>query len=135
MYWLSILIWEAPSLNAACTVFPRVAPDTRQTLYVPLATFQTLSSMQIQNFNVGMLSTNCYVVNCPETKEAIIIDPGFEATHEAEQVIRFVEENELKVKFIVNTHGAAHDNHTAVIPDRLRHGILVVNGDELAINI
>lgn len=65
--------------------------------------------MQIQTFNVGMLSTNCYVVNCPETKEAIIIDPGFEATHEAEQVIRFVEENELKVKFIVNTHG--HSDH------------------------
>jgi hydroxyacylglutathione hydrolase len=65
--------------------------------------------MQIQSFNVGMLSTNCYVVNCPETKEAIIIDPGFEATYEAEQVIRFVEENALKVKFIVNTHG--HSDH------------------------
>ena len=63
--------------------------------------------MQIQTFNVGMLSTNCYVVNCPETKEAIIIDPGFEADFEAEHVTRYVAENALKVKFIVNTHGHA----------------------------
>lgn len=65
--------------------------------------------MQIQTFNVGILSTNCYVVNCPETREAIIIDPGFEAPYEAEQVIRYVDENALKVKFIVNTHG--HSDH------------------------
>jgi glyoxylase-like metal-dependent hydrolase (beta-lactamase superfamily II) len=63
--------------------------------------------MQIQTFNVGMLSTNCYVANCPETREAIIIDPGFDASYEAEQVIRYVDASTLKVKFIVNTHGHA----------------------------
>jgi len=66
--------------------------------------------MQIQNFNVGALSTNCYVVSCSETKAAIIIDPGFDASHEVEQIIRCVDENALKVKFIVNTHG--HPDHT-----------------------
>ena len=65
--------------------------------------------MQIQTFTVGMLSTNCYVVNCPKTKEAIVIDPGFDAPHEAEQVIRYVDEKAFKVKFIVNTHG--HPDH------------------------
>jgi hydroxyacylglutathione hydrolase len=65
--------------------------------------------MQIQAFNVGMLSTNCYVINCAETMEAIIIDPGFETPHEAELVTRCVEENALKVKFIINTHG--HSDH------------------------
>jgi hydroxyacylglutathione hydrolase len=65
--------------------------------------------MQIKAFNVGVLSTNCYVVNCPETKEAIIIDPGFDASHEAEQIVRYVESAALKVKFIVNTHG--HSDH------------------------
>ena len=63
--------------------------------------------MQIQTFNVGMLSTNCYVVNCSETKEAIIIDPGFDDPYETKQVSRYVDENKLKVKFIVNTHGHA----------------------------
>ena len=66
--------------------------------------------MQIQTFNVGMLSTNCYVVHCPETKEAIIIDPGFDASNEAEQIVRYVDASTLKVKFIVNTHG--HPDHT-----------------------
>jgi len=65
--------------------------------------------MQIQTFNVGMLSTNCYVVNFPKTKEAIVIDPGFDASHEAEQIVRYVDERALKVKFIVNTHG--HSDH------------------------
>jgi glyoxylase-like metal-dependent hydrolase (beta-lactamase superfamily II) len=65
--------------------------------------------MQIQAFNVGMLSTNCYVVNCVETREAIIIDPGFDGAHEAEQIIRYVDASTLKVKFIVNTHG--HSDH------------------------
>jgi hydroxyacylglutathione hydrolase len=79
----------------------------RQTFYLSLITFQSLSSVQIQTFTVGMLSTNCYVVSCPESGEAIIIDPGFEASYEAEQVTRYVDENALKVKFIVNTHGHA----------------------------
>jgi hydroxyacylglutathione hydrolase len=68
---------------------------------------QPLSSMKIQAFNVGRLSTNCYVANCPETKEAIVIDPGFDYTHEADQIINYVDEKALKVKFIVNTHGHA----------------------------
>ena len=65
--------------------------------------------MQIQTFNVGMLSTNCYVASCSETREAVIIDPGFDAASEAEQIIRYVDASTLKVKFIVNTHG--HSDH------------------------
>jgi hydroxyacylglutathione hydrolase len=98
-----LLIEPAPFFHAL--------PETWQTLYLPLAIFQTLSSMQIQTFSVGMLSTNCYVVNCPETEEAIIIDPGFETSFEAEQIIRFVDAKALKVKFIVNTHG--HKDHVS----------------------
>jgi hydroxyacylglutathione hydrolase len=67
--------------------------------------------MQVQAFNVGMLSTNCYVVNCPETKEAIIIDPGFDVAQEAEQIFRYVDASALKVKLIVNTHG--HPDHVS----------------------
>ena len=65
--------------------------------------------MKIQTFNVGMLSTNCYVVNCLKTQEAIIIDPGFDVPQEAEQIYRYVDKSILKVKFIVNTHG--HPDH------------------------
>ncbi|MCX8153643.1 MAG: MBL fold metallo-hydrolase [Candidatus Bathyarchaeota archaeon] len=68
-----------------------------------------MNAMQIQTFTVGMLSTNCYVVNCEKTKEAIIIDPGLESAEEAEQVFCHVEQCKLKVRFIVNTHG--HPDH------------------------
>jgi hydroxyacylglutathione hydrolase len=81
--------------------------EAGQTLYLLLTAFQTLSYMKIQTFNVGMLSTNCYVVNCPKTQEAIIIDPGLDVLSEAEQIVRYVDKSTLKVKFIVNTHGHA----------------------------
>jgi hydroxyacylglutathione hydrolase len=65
--------------------------------------------MQIQAFSVGILLTNCYVASCPETKEAIIIDPGFDTPEEVERILRYVDSNKLKVKFIANTHG--HSDH------------------------
>ena len=65
--------------------------------------------MLIETFPVGMLSTNCYVVNSHETKEAIIIDPGLDLPIEAQQIFEYIDEGELKVKLIVNTHG--HHDH------------------------
>jgi len=86
-----------------------IVEEAWQTLYLLLTTFQTLSYMKIQTFNVGMLSTNCYVVNCLKTQEAVIIDPGLDVLSEAEQIVRYVDKSTLKVKFIVNTHG--HPDH------------------------
>jgi glyoxylase-like metal-dependent hydrolase (beta-lactamase superfamily II) len=65
--------------------------------------------MRVQVFTVGMLSTNCYVVNCQETQQAIIIDPGLDSYSEATQIFHYVKERVLEVKFIVNTHG--HSDH------------------------
>jgi hydroxyacylglutathione hydrolase len=65
--------------------------------------------MLVETYVVGMLSTNCYVANCQETKEAIIIDPGLDFSSEAKQIVDYIEENKLIVKFIVNTHG--HSDH------------------------
>jgi hydroxyacylglutathione hydrolase len=63
----------------------------------------------IETFTVGMLSTNCYVASCHDTKETIIIDPGLDYTSEAQPILDYIEEAELKVKYIVNTHG--HNDH------------------------
>ena len=65
--------------------------------------------MHVETFPVGTLLTNCYVVNCIETKEAIIIDPGWDFSDEAQQIFSYIEKEELKVKGIVNTHG--HQDH------------------------
>jgi len=67
--------------------------------------------MIIKTFKVGMYLTNCYVVGCEETTEAIVIDPGFDRAREAKEVLNFIEQNDLHVKYIANTHG--HADHTA----------------------
>jgi glyoxylase-like metal-dependent hydrolase (beta-lactamase superfamily II) len=65
--------------------------------------------MLVETFIVGMLSTNCYVVSSPQTKDAIIIDPGLDLTVEAQSIVDYISRAGLKVKFIVNTHG--HSDH------------------------
>lgn len=67
--------------------------------------------MILKMFTFGMYLTNCYVVGCEETKEAIVIDPGFDREREAKEVLNFIDQNGLHAKYIVNTHG--HADHTA----------------------
>lgn len=62
-------------------------------------------------FTVGALYTNCYVVGCNETKEALIIDPGFDTELVAKRILREADQLELQIKYIVNTHG--HPDHIA----------------------
>jgi hydroxyacylglutathione hydrolase len=65
--------------------------------------------MLVEIFTVGMLQTNCYVASCEQTKEAIIIDPGFDFMSEAQPIFNYVDKEKLKIKYIVNTHG--HSDH------------------------
>lgn len=65
--------------------------------------------MNIKRFTVGWLSTNCYVVSCEETNEAVLIDPGLESEAEAKQILDFIKQNCLHIKYIINTHG--HPDH------------------------
>lgn len=65
--------------------------------------------MLVETFIVGMLSTNCYVASCTQTKEAIIIDPGIDFDTEAQPIISYIDKEKLKIKYIVNTHG--HSDH------------------------
>ena len=79
----------------------------KETVYLSSMILEILSLMKVHMFVVGRLSTNCYVVSCPETAEAIVIDPGFDVAFEAEKVTSYVGATSLKVKFIINTHGHA----------------------------
>ncbi len=66
--------------------------------------------MEVRKFIVGPFLTNCYVANCEQTREAVIIDPGFVTTSETENTLDYVREHSLKVKYVLNTHG--HPDHT-----------------------
>jgi glyoxylase-like metal-dependent hydrolase (beta-lactamase superfamily II) len=86
--------------------------------------------MNIKRFTVGWLSTNCYVVSCEETKEAAVIDPGIENEGEAEEILDFIKEKGLQIKYVINTHG--HPDHTAgntTIKDATGAPILIHEND------
>jgi hydroxyacylglutathione hydrolase len=71
-----------------------------------------LSLVIVKMLTLGALGTNCYVVWCEETKEAIVIDPAFSTENEGKKtVLHLVDAYGLNVKYIVNTHG--HTDHTS----------------------
>lgn len=54
--------------------------------------------LNLKIFSLGVLATNCYLLF--SEKEAIVIDPGGEPG----QILKFLEENNLTLTHILNTH-------------------------------
>lgn len=54
---------------------------------------------------VGMLQCNCSVIGDPQTREALVLDPG----DEADKILAILAKHRLTVKAIVSTH--AHIDH------------------------
>lgn len=61
--------------------------------------------MILETIELSGFGTNCYIVACEKTKEAAVIDPG----GEAERILGKIKKNNLKVRYIINTHG--HGDH------------------------
>lgn len=68
---------------------------------------RTRNKFFLQNFTVGPLETNCYLVADPATKEACLIDPGADP----DILKKALDKNGFSLKFIINTHG--HADHIA----------------------
>ena len=64
--------------------------------------------LSIQTFEFNPFSENTYVV-FDETKEAVIIDPGCYEPNEKKALADFVEQQGLKIKYLLNTH--CHIDH------------------------
>jgi len=54
-------------------------------------------------------SENTYIVYDDSTLDAVVLDPGAQSEKECERLIDFIEENKLKLKFVLATHG--HFDH------------------------
>lgn len=67
--------------------------------------------LAVRTLVVGPLQTNCYLVSCEETREAIVIDPGGDAA----RILRAVAEDGLALRLIVATH--AHFDHVMANAD------------------
>ena len=71
--------------------------------------------------------TNCYIVECEDTKEAMVIDPG----GEVDKIIEMLQTISANVKYIVLTH--CHGDHIAGVNelrDKVGGKILIHRDDE-----
>src|SRR6185312_17201690 len=59
----------------------------------------------IEGFAVGELDANCYLIVCPQTQAAMVVDPG----DEAERILARIRERGVTVARILHTHG--HFDH------------------------
>ncbi|GAB4226672.1 MAG: MBL fold metallo-hydrolase [Chlamydiales bacterium] len=64
--------------------------------------------MMIHTFPSGPLLTNAYVIECENTKQCAIIDPGIESF---DSITTLVKDRDLKVQCIILTH--SHWDHTS----------------------
>jgi hydroxyacylglutathione hydrolase len=62
-----------------------------------------MKSIIIERLVTGPFQVNCYLVGCPQTKKAVIIDPG----GEVDQIHQMIDERGLTPLYILNTHGHA----------------------------
>ena len=67
--------------------------------------------MKIETIPVGLIRTNCYIAFDPQTREAIIVDPGDTAA----KILGFIEKNGLHVTHILLTH--SHFDHILALAD------------------
>jgi hydroxyacylglutathione hydrolase len=82
-----------------------------------------VARLSIQKVHVGQKDTNCYVVACAETKEAVVIDAGDDAPKILSQL------DGLSVKWIVCTHG--HPSHVSA-KDAVKSATLATTAMHLA---
>lgn len=76
----------------------------------------------------GPLDVNCYIVGCPLTREAVIIDPG----GHGKKIIDVLEELNLKAVSLIDTHG--HFDHiggNAYLMSHMESPRLYLHNDDL----
>jgi len=85
--------------------------------------------MIIKKFIVGPLENNCFILADEKSRETFIVDPG----DEPDRILDFINENKLKVKYIVCTH--AHFDHIAAVSDIKEEtkAAIVLHKDDLEI--
>ncbi len=67
--------------------------------------------MKIHTLVLGMLNTNCYIIEDEKTKNAIIVD----APADADKIIEYATQNSLNITDIILTHG--HFDHILALPE------------------
>ena len=71
--------------------------------------FKQICNVLLECYVLGSMLTNCYLVACEKTLDAMIIDPEFRRS-DCDRVLRKTHDLGLRIRFLVNTHG--HIDHT-----------------------
>lgn len=61
--------------------------------------------LQVEQMIVGSMGVCCYILSCPETRKAAVVDPGGDVG----RILDAVSATRLEVEYIVATHG--HPDH------------------------
>lgn len=65
--------------------------------------------MKIKTFTVNPFQMNSYLYYCENSKEGVIIDPGFYTKYEQDELLDYINRNNIRIKNILMTHG--HIDH------------------------
>ncbi|MCI0449453.1 MAG: MBL fold metallo-hydrolase [Chlorobi bacterium] len=65
--------------------------------------------MTTQSFTVNPFEMNCYIYWDDDSKEGVIIDPGAYEDFEKDEITKYIKDNGISIKLILNTHG--HIDH------------------------
>jgi glyoxylase-like metal-dependent hydrolase (beta-lactamase superfamily II) len=87
----------AYDVKAVKPPLPKSSGDVRIAVVIP------------ESLTVGPFASNCYILGSEHGREGIIIDPGDSSS----EILRRVKSLELKIKYIVLTHG--HVDHTGAL--------------------
>lgn len=69
-----------------------------------------IKDMTVKTFHFNPFQVNTYVLH-DDAKEAIIIDPGNYFQREHDQLLEYIEREDLSIQYVVNTH--PHIDHVA----------------------
>ena len=59
---------------------------------------------QLKSFTFNPFSENTYIIFDDETREAIVFDPGCYVNNERKMLAKYIDDNKLIVKRLINTH-------------------------------
>jgi glyoxylase-like metal-dependent hydrolase (beta-lactamase superfamily II) len=59
---------------------------------------------QLKSFAFNPFSENTYILFDDTTREAIVFDPGFYTVNERKMFVKFIDDNNLIIKRLINTH-------------------------------
>lgn len=87
--------------------------------------------MLIKCFALGHIQANCYIVTDEDTLDCVVIDPGGESN----TVMQYIEDNHLKCRYILLTHG--HFDHTGGVDGVFKetHAPVVMSKNDLKQNL